>query len=355
MLALQYPFRPEEDYSSSWKLVYNTTRCTVPENTSLFQHGHFSRLCYRKRDGYDKKRSLDSRSPKAHQLHIGSIYTQDSICDQSEESSSDNPFCLQVQLKSSQVETRIQVPQHIIANLASTLKPNQKKTQYLRTRLDTCADINIMPVSVHKLVCKDLDGKKLAPSCKLQIGTYTTDKIKVIWSCTLFAVHPDTQLFKRSDIHFYKPWRQCCIILCNHSWIKLDTVPKIWTLLPLVQTWYQAMWSLKEERSQKNMPASKPSQNMCPTKEQFHTVLTTQNHIVNQHVVYEDQDKTGKWECQVNVISLCNDKKCQSTLCYEKKCQEPNVCIYSQWSQQWNPNKCSQLNQQYYNLITRKE
>ena len=37
MLAFQYPFRPEEDYSSSWKLVYNSTRCSVPEITSLLQ------------------------------------------------------------------------------------------------------------------------------------------------------------------------------------------------------------------------------------------------------------------------------------------------------------------------------
>ena len=37
MLAFQYPFRPEEDYSSSLKLVYNSTRCSVPEITSLLQ------------------------------------------------------------------------------------------------------------------------------------------------------------------------------------------------------------------------------------------------------------------------------------------------------------------------------
>ena len=30
-------FRPEEDYSSSWKLVYNSTRCFVPEITSSLQ------------------------------------------------------------------------------------------------------------------------------------------------------------------------------------------------------------------------------------------------------------------------------------------------------------------------------
>ena len=34
-----------------------------------------------------KKRSLESRSPKEHQLKIGPVYTQDSICSQSEKGS----------------------------------------------------------------------------------------------------------------------------------------------------------------------------------------------------------------------------------------------------------------------------
>ena len=71
----------------------------------------------------------------------------------------------------------------------------------MRPRLDTCADVNIMPASVYKLVFKDPDCTKLAPSSKLEIGTYTTDKIKVIGSCTLFVVHPDTQCLKEVTFH----------------------------------------------------------------------------------------------------------------------------------------------------------
>ena len=37
MLSCQLPFRPDEDYSSSWKLVLLQNQCTVPENTSLLQ------------------------------------------------------------------------------------------------------------------------------------------------------------------------------------------------------------------------------------------------------------------------------------------------------------------------------
>ena len=105
---------------------------------------------------------------------------------------------------STQVETTIPAPQHLITNLAYKLKPH-KKTQYLKTRLDTCSDINIMPVSVCQLIFKDADCMKLAPSSKLEIRTYTIDKIQVIGSCTLLAVHLDTQSLEEVDIPCYQP------------------------------------------------------------------------------------------------------------------------------------------------------
>ena len=123
---------------------------------------------------------------------------QDSICDQLEDlSSSEDTFCLKLQLKSTQGETKLPIPQHLITNLAYKLKPH-KKTQYLRVRIDTCADINILPISVYKLIYDDPDCRKLAPSSdeietySNEIGTYTTYKIKIIGSCELLAVHPDT-------------------------------------------------------------------------------------------------------------------------------------------------------------------
>ena len=42
---------------------------------------------------------------------------------------------------------------------------------------------------------------KLAPSNKLEIGIYTTDKIKVTGFCTLLVVHADTQCLKEMTFH----------------------------------------------------------------------------------------------------------------------------------------------------------
>ena len=80
-------------------------------------------------------------------MKIGSVCAQDSIGSQLEDfSSSDESFCLQMKIKSNQAETPTQ--QHLVTNLAYKLKPNLKK--YLRARIDTCADVNILPVGMYK-------------------------------------------------------------------------------------------------------------------------------------------------------------------------------------------------------------
>ena len=137
--------------------------------------GHFTSLCY------NKSVSFQSITPKVHQLQAGQMYMQeDSICGQSNDmTSSDELFCLQVKIQCTQASSKIPTPHHLITNLAYRLKPHHKRNQYLRARIDTCVDVNIMPASVYRLVLKDPDCKKLAPS-KFEIGTYPTHTVKLV-------------------------------------------------------------------------------------------------------------------------------------------------------------------------------
>ena len=90
---------------------------------------------------------------------------EDSMCGQSNDlSSSNESFCLQVKIQCTQANTKFPTPHHLITNLAYKLKPHHKMNQYLRARLDTCAHVNIMPVSVYKLVFQDPDCERFAPS-----------------------------------------------------------------------------------------------------------------------------------------------------------------------------------------------
>ena len=60
--------------------------------------------------------------------------------------------------------------------------------------------MNIPPPSVYRLVFKDPDLKKLAPST-MEIGTYTTDTVKIVGSCVFYLVHPDTK--KLQEVSFF--------------------------------------------------------------------------------------------------------------------------------------------------------
>ena len=91
-------------------------------------------------------------------------------------------------------------PTHLITNLAYRLKPHHTRNLYLRARLDTCTDVNLMPASMYQLVFHDAKMQNLAPS-KLQVGTYTTDTVKIVGSCTFYLVYPDTK--KLIEVTFY--------------------------------------------------------------------------------------------------------------------------------------------------------
>ena len=95
---------------------------------------------------------------------------------------------------------RIPTPSQLITNLVYKLKPHQTWNQYLTARLNTCADVNIMPASVYKLMFNDTKLKKLAPST-LEIDTHTTDKVKIAGSCLFCLVHSDTK--KLQEVTFY--------------------------------------------------------------------------------------------------------------------------------------------------------
>ena len=57
-----------------------------------------------------------------------------------------------------------------------------------------------MPASMYQHVFSDPNMKKLAPS-KLQVGTYMTDTVKIVGSCTFHLVHPDTKRLLETIFH----------------------------------------------------------------------------------------------------------------------------------------------------------
>ena len=102
------------------------------------KYGHFSSLCYEKKTLLHYKNN--HRNPKAHQLHAGPMYPQDSSnLSHYEDSSSVESFCLQLQVQSNHAEGK-QIPNtvHLKTNLAYHSKPHHTWNMYLRAHLDTC-------------------------------------------------------------------------------------------------------------------------------------------------------------------------------------------------------------------------
>ena len=176
------------------------------------KYGHFTSLCFK------KKISFKSRNPKAHQLQVGVVYAQeDFICRQSSDlTSSDESLCLQVKIQHTQTESKFSTPHHLITNLNHNyqLKPYHK-------RLDTCADVSIMPASVYKLVFKDPDCKKLAPG-ELEIGMHTTDTVKLVGSCVFYLLHPDTKHIQ--EVTFYVVSNNGSVLLSCTTTLELGLI-----------------------------------------------------------------------------------------------------------------------------------
>ena len=164
------------------------------------------------------------------------MYVQDSSNhSHSEYSSSDESFCLQLQIQSNHAEGKqLPNPIHLLMNLAYWLKLHHTSNMYLWAWLDTCVDVDIMPASVYWLVFKDLEMKRIK-LCKMQISTYTADTVKIIGSCTFGIVHLGTK--KLVPVTFY--------VANNDGSILLSC--KVTLALCLIQPWsrldYHPPWA----------------------------------------------------------------------------------------------------------------
>ena len=140
--------------------------------------GHLTTVCYQK--SQQPSSFFKTRNPKAQQLCAGALYTHHNADKSgSETSDTEDSFCLQMKIQKTQV-TNQQVPKQIylMTNLAYHLQLNHKRNKYLRAWLDTCADVNLMPMAVHCLMFKDPGLRKLISS-NMEIETYTNDVVKL--------------------------------------------------------------------------------------------------------------------------------------------------------------------------------
>ena len=134
-------------------------RCPASRHQCKYCHkfGHFSQLSFKMKQESEYKGS--SRKPKAHQLMVGRYSTESSLSEQTDtnmSSSEENSFCLQMKSKYVHTKKKCSEPLHLATNPEyKLLKPQKRRTKFLRARIDTCSNVNMMPISVYCLIYKD--------------------------------------------------------------------------------------------------------------------------------------------------------------------------------------------------------
>ena len=173
---------------------------------------------------------------------------------------------------------------------------------YLRARLDTCADMNIMPASVYKLVFRDPNLEKLAPN-KMQIGTYTNDTVKIVGTCKLYLVHLDTKELKETT--FYVATNDGSMLLSCNSTLdlhliqprsRLDYLPPRTSLITSTQDHPKKTRQAHPHvhRSQQVATQSKHKVETNQNKQQQSSkLITSKEHIMAQYPA--DFEGTGKF------------------------------------------------------------
>ena len=91
----------------------------------------------------------------------------------------------------------------------------------LRMRVDTCADINIMPLSVYQTIFNDPKKEKLMPT-GIQVTMYNDSTLNLLGRCTLHLKHPGNQ--NKITATFYVTQEEGSVLLSCSTSLKLEVI-----------------------------------------------------------------------------------------------------------------------------------
>ena len=109
----------------------------------------------------------------------------------------------------------------VMVTIPYTKTPNEETKNCLRMRVDTCADINIMPLSVYQTIFDDIKRQKLLPT-GIQVTTYNDSTLDLIGRCTLYLQHPNTP--EKMAATFYVTQDEGSILLSCSTSLKLEVI-----------------------------------------------------------------------------------------------------------------------------------
>ena len=248
-------------------------------------------------------------------------------CQPSDLTFSDKSFCLQVNIQCTQANTKFPTPHHLITNLAYRLKLHHRRNLCLRARLDTYADVNIIPASVYKLVFQDPDCKKLAPS-KPEIGLYATDTVKLVGFCMFYLVHPDTKCLQ--EVTVYVGSNNGSVLLPCAATLALVLIQphtRLDYLLPRVSLITSSAGHPKRDQVQNTLHLSKKESEVSNHKGMVSKLITSKDQILAYYSDVFDGNGCfpgspipypGQFQCHTQANPLSTNPCTSKRVCQER-------------------------------------
>ena len=103
-------------------------------------------MCFKKPQEQTYKKG--PHKSQVHQLQVGRYSSVDQQYDQEDTSQSEDSFCLQMQIKPERADHVSCETQQLFTHLEYKLKYHRRSTKFLRARIDTCSNANVMPASI---------------------------------------------------------------------------------------------------------------------------------------------------------------------------------------------------------------
>ena len=181
------------------------------------------------------------------------------------------------------------------------MKPHRKRTKFLRTKIDTCSNVNLIPISVYKLIYKDKDCTKLEPSTKSSCENIYHRENKIVGSCKMFIVHPDTRLLH--EVTFQVTSHKGSVIVSCATSLELSLIHPHTNLdeLPEEGSIICSKADMPKKKKNKNCQSESIKGSVKPKKDMWSVTK---------------EENTDVW--LPKPARLCRDKNCKSTRCYKQ-------------------------------------
>ena len=109
----------------------------------------------------------------------------------------------------------------VMVTIPYTRNLNGEFKDCLRMRVDTCADINTMPLSVYQTIFDDPKKEKLMLT-GIQVTTYNDSTLDLLGRCTLYLQHPKVQ--GKIAATFYITQEEGSVLLSCSISLKLEVI-----------------------------------------------------------------------------------------------------------------------------------